>query len=237
MSAETTEPAKPQGRKGERTREHLLGTALRLFAEKGYQQTTLRDIAAAAGSSLGLTYRYFARKEELVLALYERLAGELEEEVDSLSPAPLAARFGKALEADLRRIAPFRDAFGALYAVGLSPDSELAVLGGAAGGTRGRIWRVFQKVVTGATDAPRGRQAEEMTTLLYAAHLAFVLFWLQDRTEGQQATRDLMAFAVEMLGRFRPALRLPFVARSLARLAGILAPMFGPALPPVVASS
>ena len=64
--------------KGERTREHILNHALRLFIDRGYDETTMRDIAAAADCSLGLTYRYFARKEDLVLALYRRLAEEQE---------------------------------------------------------------------------------------------------------------------------------------------------------------
>ncbi|MBC8102819.1 MAG: TetR/AcrR family transcriptional regulator [Cytophagales bacterium] len=222
------ESDKPPGRKGEQTREHLLRTALRLFVAKGYQATTLRDIATEAGSSLGLTYRYFARKEELVFALYERLAAELEEEVAALPPGPLAARFGRALLADLRRIEPYREAFAALYAAGLAPDSEVAVLGASVGGVRDRVWRTFQTVVTGATDAPRSRQVDEMTTVLYAAHLSVVLFWLQDRSEGQSATRELIAFGTEMLGRFRPVLTLPFASRALTRLARILHPLFGP---------
>ncbi len=41
-------------------------------------------------------------------------------------------------------------------------------------------------------------------------------------------TRDLLAFAQEMLGRLRPVLGLPPVARPLARLARIVGPMFGP---------
>lgn len=79
--------------KSQQTREHILETALKLFAEKGYAETTMRDIAGAADCSLGLAYRYFARKEEFILALYERLTDELEEEVSRLPPAPLARRF------------------------------------------------------------------------------------------------------------------------------------------------
>ena len=58
------------------TRQHILDTALNLFASQGYQKTTLREIATRAGVSLGLAYRYFARKEELVAALYEQLTVE-----------------------------------------------------------------------------------------------------------------------------------------------------------------
>ena len=69
-----------------------------------------------------------------------------------------------------------------------------------------------------------------MATLLYAAHLLFVLFWLQDRSIGQAKTSELLGFAQEMLGRLRPVLGLPLVAKPLARLAGIVGPMFGPRL-------
>ena len=83
-------------------------------------------------------------------------------------------------------------------------------------------------MTTGAADAPKPKQAAQMATLFYAAHLLTVLFWLQDRSEGQQKTRELITFSSEMIGRLRPVLGLPLVAKSLARLAEIVAPMFGP---------
>lgn len=214
--------------KARQTREHILETALTLFAEKGYAETTMRDIAGAADCSLGLAYRYFARKEEFILALYERLTSELEAEVTALPSGPLAKRFGAAMGSHLRRLGTHRETMGALFAAGLAPDSEVAVLGDGAAGVRSRIWRVFEGIVTGATDAPKRRQAEQMTTLLYAAHLLFVLFWLQDRSEEQAKTRELLGFAQEMLARLRPVLGLPLVAKPLARLAEIVGPMFGP---------
>jgi AcrR family transcriptional regulator len=60
------------------TRERILGAALGLFAERGYEATTMRDVAREAGASVGLAYRYFASKEEFALALYMGLAEESE---------------------------------------------------------------------------------------------------------------------------------------------------------------
>ena len=214
--------------KAKQTREHILTTALSLFAAKGYGETTLRDIAAEAQVSLGLTYRYFARKEELILALYQGLARELADEVGQMPPAPLAYRFAGAFGSCLNRMTPHREALGALFAVGLAPDSEMAVLGARAAGVRDVVWHVYLNVVQGATDRPRPRQEEQIATVLYAAHLLCVLFWLQDRSRGQTATRELVKFTQEMLGRLRPVLALPPVARLLARLTRILDPMFGP---------
>jgi AcrR family transcriptional regulator len=222
-----TETPSTKPSKSEQTRERILDAALVLFADKGYTATTLRDIAAASGSSLGLTYRYFGRKEELVLALYQRLARELEEEVQALPPAPMADRFAQVTALKLERLAPYRQALGALFGVALAPDSEVAVLGAPMSEVRERIWRVFHAVVRGATDAPGEPQARQLTSVLYAAHLALVLFWMQDRSDDQNATRSLLALAREILGRLRLLLRLPFTGRWLARLGEILGPMFG----------
>ena len=62
--------------KARQTRQHILDTALEMFAEQGYESTTMRDIARQAGCSLGLAYRYYARKEELVLGLYLEMSAE-----------------------------------------------------------------------------------------------------------------------------------------------------------------
>ena len=49
------------------TREALQAAADRLFAERGYEQTTVRDIAAAAQVTPRTFFRYFGGKEELIV--------------------------------------------------------------------------------------------------------------------------------------------------------------------------
>jgi AcrR family transcriptional regulator len=60
----------------------LLEAALRIFAERGYANTRLEDIAAAAGVTKGTIYHYFDTKEELLLRAiehnHERAFGPLE---------------------------------------------------------------------------------------------------------------------------------------------------------------
>src|SRR4029079_19304746 len=205
--------------KGERTREHILDTALGLFIEKGYDATTMREIAAAAECSLGLTYRYFARKEDLVLALYQRTATEQVEFVQSLPPAPIADRFVLAMQAKIAQIAPYRDAFGALFGAALTPNSAVTVLGDPTSDIRERVSHVFYDLVRGATDAPPERQARQQATVLYALHLALLLFWLHDRSPDQRATDDLIKLACDTLALVRPVLRVPPISKALARLA------------------
>jgi AcrR family transcriptional regulator len=212
--------------KGERTREHLLDTALRLFTAEGYEGTTMRDIAAAADCSLGLTYRYFARKEDLVLALYARLEQEFAPYVDTLPRARLAERFAQTMRAKFAHVAPYREALGALAGAALNPRSDVAVLGDTTIDMRRRVSGVFLAVVSGATDAPRERQAQDLATVLYGMHLALLLFWLYDRSPNQRATEELLSLACDVLSLARRLLRLPPVAGVLARLARTIGPVF-----------
>lgn len=59
----------PVGPRAERTRSALLMAAGRLFAERGYQTTTVADIAESAGVSLGTFYQYFRDRSDVVAAL------------------------------------------------------------------------------------------------------------------------------------------------------------------------
>jgi len=215
--------------KGERTREHILDHALRLFIDRGYDATTMRDIAVAADCSLGLAYRYFARKEDLVLELYRRLAEEQEAYVLALPPAPLADRFVRVLQAKIAQLEPYRNAIGALFGAALTPQSGIAVLGAETSDIRIRMERMFLAMITGATDAPRERQARQLATVLYTLELALVLFWVHDRSPEHRATTDLLKLAHDGIALVRPVLRFPPVAKGLARLAQALGPVFGAA--------
>jgi AcrR family transcriptional regulator len=75
-------------RKKARTRASLREHALRLFREKGYQATTVEQIAAAAEVSPSTFFRYFPTKEDLVLQddMDARMFAALEQQPPGLSP-------------------------------------------------------------------------------------------------------------------------------------------------------
>jgi AcrR family transcriptional regulator len=62
----------PKGDKRERTRTALLDAALALTREKGFEQTTLQDVAERVGMTTGAIYGNFKNRDELFMALAVR---------------------------------------------------------------------------------------------------------------------------------------------------------------------
>ena len=58
-------------------RDELLGIAARLFAEKGFKNTTVRDIADAAGILSGSLYHHFDSKESMVDEILQTFQADL----------------------------------------------------------------------------------------------------------------------------------------------------------------
>jgi AcrR family transcriptional regulator len=209
--------------KARRTRERILEAALALFAEKGYEATTMRDVAREAGASLGLAYRYFASKEEFALALYMRLAEESEDWArDGLAGGTVAERFERAMLAKLDQVSSHRGPLAALLTRALDPNSRLSALGEGTAAVREKMGSIFLEVVRGASDAPGEKQVRELGNVLYALHLAILLYWFHDKSPDARATRELIGSARDALRYLRPALRLPPMSRVLSGLAGAL---------------
>lgn len=213
--------------KGERTQQRILEAALNLFTEKGYDKTTMRDIALEAGCSLGLAYHYFASKEELVLGLYRNLAEVFGEKISQLPQGPLSERFFVAMQENLKLVEPLREPMGALFAAALGPRSESAILGERAAEVRRRMGGSFLDLVRGSRDAPSAPISQHLSQILYIAHLGVLLFWLHDKSPQNQATQNLIAFARDVLEKGSSLFGLPWAAQILEKLTSAVSPVFG----------
>ena len=75
MTRVTKEPAQ--------RRQEILDTAMKLFYEKGYEKTSITDIAKAMGVAQGLCYRYFSSKEEIFDTAIDKYAEVLTNKMKS----------------------------------------------------------------------------------------------------------------------------------------------------------
>jgi AcrR family transcriptional regulator len=139
-------PVRPnlQARKQELVRDTIWITAIDLFAEKGFEETTIDDIVAAAGSSRRTFFRHFESKRDLMVHPVMDYATSLTQAIDACpgkSSAPelfrhvvkevaqrtvsdtrtckvmeIAARYPAAREAQLSRMAELQDRVAAAFA-------------------------------------------------------------------------------------------------------------------------
>ncbi|MEW5848361.1 MAG: TetR/AcrR family transcriptional regulator [Myxococcota bacterium] len=178
-------------------RGRLYRTALKLFARRGFEETTLRDISAAARVSTGLLYRYFPSKHAVVLALYDELSHELAARVERLPAGPWSRRALFVLRESLAVLGPHRDVLQALIPVVVSRGDN-GLMGPGTAFSRQRVQGAFERAATG-----KGAPTDDTLALgrvLYLLHLAVILWWLLDESKGQRATAALVA----MLERWAP---------------------------------
>jgi len=78
--------------------QRLLAAATRLFAERGYDRTSVQDIVESAGVTKGALYHYFGSKDDLLHEIYGRLLRLQQERLDVCagSAAPVEQRLHEA---------------------------------------------------------------------------------------------------------------------------------------------
>jgi AcrR family transcriptional regulator len=84
--------AQPAATRPENRRSELLGIAANLFAQKGFRNTTVRDIADAAGILSGSLYHHFDSKESMVDEILSSFQEELFGQYDEILASDADAR-------------------------------------------------------------------------------------------------------------------------------------------------
>src|SRR4051795_7135698 len=103
-------------------REEILDAANALFAERGYDEVSIEDIARTAGVTRGLVHHYFGGRNEVYLALVERLGNGRE---DALRPP--VGRTARARVADsVTRWLDWAGANRIIYLGTIAPGEDIA---------------------------------------------------------------------------------------------------------------
>ncbi len=84
------EPAPDQPSEARSTRERILDVALDLFIEKGFDGTSLREIAEQLGFTKAALYYHYASKDDILMALHMRLHDVGREGLKQLTDAPVS---------------------------------------------------------------------------------------------------------------------------------------------------
>jgi AcrR family transcriptional regulator len=199
MTVTGLEPAKTS--KGEQTRAAILETALALFRERGYEETTMRAIAERAEVSLGNAYYYFRSKEHLIQAFYNRLQdAHLAATADILETEPdLKARLSGVMRAMIRMTEPYHRFAGVLFRTAADPESPLNPFGPESEPARRQSIALFTRVVEGSSIRIPADLKHELPYLLWLYHMGITLFWIHDSSPGTRRTYRLIDRTVDIV--------------------------------------
>jgi AcrR family transcriptional regulator len=210
-----------QTSQGAAAKDRLYATAMQLIAARGYEATTLRDIAKEAGVSVGLLYRYFPSKQAVVITLYDELSSEYARQAGEMPLGRWRDRFIFALNTSLHVLKPHKVALRALTPV-LVGDPEEGIFSASTAFSRLRVQRVFEGAVVGSSDAPKQPLSEALGRLLYLVHLAVLLWWLLDKSSNQRATAALVSLMQRLLPSAALTLRAPSVRGFVISVDGLV---------------
>jgi AcrR family transcriptional regulator len=87
------------------TRERIQATALELFAEHGYEKTSLREIAERLHVTKAALYYHFHSKEDIVVSLFDGLIAEIDATITWLRDQPRTAETRRELVQRYARLA------------------------------------------------------------------------------------------------------------------------------------
>lgn len=208
--------------KGEETKRRVREAALALFREKGFDATTMRDVAAAAGMSLGAAYHYFESKEAIVMAYYAAVQREHALRVDGALAATddTRERLALAFHSKLEIVRDDRKMLGALLRFTGDPVHPLSFLGA---GTRALQRESIATFALPLRDAPLPADVRPVAALaLWALHMGLLLYFLYDDSPGQARTHRLADGALALFLSALRLVRLPVLKPFRTRLRAVL---------------
>lgn len=169
-------------------RDRLVSAAFTLFDERGFEQTTVEEIAERAGTGRTTFFRNFRSKEDVIFPDHERLLATVRERLSTASPATAAVAVAEAarlvLQEYLAEGERARTRYGLVSTVPALRDRETAGIGQYQ-----RLFREFLGPWLGDGDRAALR-AELMANAVVTAHNHVLRRWLRRETESPEDDLD-----------------------------------------------
>src|SRR5581483_4770923 len=215
------------GSKAGETRRRILTAALDLFRRSGFEQTTMREIAAEADVALGSAYYYFASKEALVMAFYEQASEEMSELIAArlANAKGLQSRLKAILDVKFEYFAPNRLFLGALARHASDPHNPLSPFSDETAHIRRLDLHHFAVALTASRIPLPKDLAPYLPNLIWLYQMGLILFWISDRSPDQIRTRQLRDKSLSLLMIALRAAGFPLLRPGRKRTIDLLATM------------
>jgi AcrR family transcriptional regulator len=187
--------------RAEDTRRKIYEAAMELFREKGFEETTMRDIAAKAGVALGGAYYYFSSKDAIVLAFY----AEMQETSNAVvlealgEHRKLKERIRCVLEKRLELLEPNRKFCSALFRHAPDSTDPLSPFSEESRSIREAAIEHMRIALEGSDAKIPPDLKPRLPYLLWLYQMALIMFWLYDRSPNQERTQRLLDKSLSLL--------------------------------------
>jgi AcrR family transcriptional regulator len=173
INGESQEPGREHGRD---TRSRLRQLALEMFAEQGYEKTSLREIAERLGVTKAALYYYFKSKEDIVRSLIEDYVAELDELIDWAKNQPRTADTrAEIVRRYLHIVANGTAVFRMLH------QNQAAVSGLASAKERGELFKERMDALIDILSPPGGALRDQIRAASCLMSVSFCCMHYQDR--------------------------------------------------------
>jgi AcrR family transcriptional regulator len=180
---------------GRDTRSRLRELALQLFAEQGYEKTSLREIAERLGVTKAALYYYFKSKEDIVRSLVEDYVAELDELIAWASTQPrTAATRAEIIRRYLRIVASGTGVFRMLQ------QNQAAVSSLATAKERGELFRERMDALIELLTEPGATLRDQIRAASCLMSVSYSCLRYQDRAASQaELEQAVLEVALELV--------------------------------------
>ena len=182
------------------TRQRILATAAELFRDKGFEESTTREIAQATGLASGTMFNYFPSKETMAMtmvteALRQGLADFRQRRTGQ---EELTEELFLFIASGLRRLQPLRPFLGPVLERSLSPFPRKTTC--PEGETaRQEHLAAIQEIIGrhGFTEAPD----QVAMTVYWSLYLGMLACWTNDASPNQEESRATIDYSLRVFVR------------------------------------
>jgi len=189
----------------EKTKQAILAAALKLFAEKGFYNTSTRAISRKAGIAEGTLFNYFETKEDLALYFFEREMDDVVEWFEGnrrMKRAALPEKLFAIIQHSLERLEPYQEFIGAVYLRALAPCSKLSPWRLQNRERELRYLRFIREILAEAESEDRLPPLGDFGAYAFRLfHSAIITYWLQDCSRGKEQTLALLDRCLKLADR------------------------------------
>lgn len=185
--------------KAELTERKILDAALDLFRTKGFEETTMRDVAAAADVATGAAYYYYPSKDAIVMAFYQRSCEEMQPRIEAAleNVHGLERRLCELIRVKLNYFAPDRGVLRALLRNGADPKHPLSPFSPETKEIRDVDIAWFRRILVDCgIRVPRDLEPV-LPRVLWFFQMGVILFWVIDESPEQARTTRLVELAAK----------------------------------------